>query len=96
MSGKKGMPRYGQEIKEMIVQAYRSGMSVWEFEQQAIWEQSVCHPELVRSMRRWSFATRCRYLGTAQSKTENAGADHQTLTMENELLRSFLSAFGRK
>lgn len=96
MSGKKGMLQYDQEIKEMVVQAYRSGIGVRELSRQygisryAI--QSWCGLRKEVELRHAAPLPKGR--PTAKPKTQEQTI--KRLQMENELLRSFLSAVGRK
>jgi len=96
MSGKKGMSRYGQEMKEIVVQGYRRGISIRELSRQygisryAI--QSWCG--LRKEVELHHAAPLPKGRPTEKSKTQEQTI--KRLQMENELLRSFLSAVGRK
>lgn len=95
MSGKKGMSRYGQEIKDKVVQEHSSGISVWQLSKQygisryAI--QSWCGLRREVEIRHAAPLPKGRPI--AKSKTQEQTI--KRLQMENELLRSFLSAVGR-
>jgi Transposase. len=96
MSGKKGMPRYGQEIKDMIVQAHSRGISVHELSRQygisryAI--QSWCGLRKEVELRHEAPLPKGRPKATSKTQEQTI----KRLQMENELLRSFLLAVGRK
>jgi transposase len=95
MSGKKGMPRYGQEMKDRVVQEHSSGISVCQLSRQygisryAI--QSWCGLRKEVEIRHAVPLPKGR---PAKPKTQEQTI--KRLEMENELLRSFLSAVGRK
>lgn len=96
MSGKKGMLRYEQEMKDMVIQAHRSGISVRELSRQygisryAI--QSWCGLRKEVELRYAAPLPKGR--PTAKPKTQEQTI--KRLQMENELFRSFLSVVGRK
>lgn len=96
MSGKKGMPQYGREMKELVAQAYRSGISVRELSRQygisryAI--QSWCGLRKEVELRHAAPLPK----GRPQAKPKTHEQTIKRLEMENELLRNFLSAVGRK
>lgn len=95
MSGKKGMLHYGQEIKELVVQANRNGKSVHELSRQygisryAI--QSWCGLRKEVELRHAVPLPK----GRPSEKLKSPEQTIKRLQMENELLRSFLSAVGR-
>lgn len=96
MSGKKEMTRYGQEIKERVVQARRNGISVWQLSTQygisryAI--QSWCGLRKEVELRHAAPLPKGRPTGKPKTQEQTI----KRLQMENELLRNFLSAVGRK
>lgn len=96
MSGKKGMSWYGQEMKDRIIYEHSTGISVWQLSRQygisryAI--QSWCG--LRREVEIRHAAPLPKGRPTAKPKTQEQTI--KRLQMENELLRSFLSAVGRK
>lgn len=98
MSGKKGMPRYSADTKEMVVKAYREGESVFSLSRKygisryAI--QSWCGLRKEVELRNASPLPK----GRPRVKTDPETKDQiiKRLRMENELLRNFLSAVGRK
>ena len=94
MSGKKGMKRYPQEIRERILKEHKEGISQWELSRRygisryAIQCWIGARPEkniLPKQRRRKPAKTLQEY------KYEN-----KRLKMENELLRDFLSLTERK
>lgn len=96
MSGKKGMPRYGKDIKEMIMDAYHKGASIkglsreYGISRYAI--QSWCGLRREVEIRHSSPLPKGRPKANAESQEQMI----KRLRMENELLRNFLSAVGRK
>lgn len=96
MSGKKGMTRYGQEMKGRVVQEHSSGISLCQLSRQygisryAI--QSWCGLRKEVELRHAAPLPKGR--PTAKPKTQEQTV--KRLQMENELLRSFLSVVGRK
>lgn len=96
MSGKKGMPRYGQEIKDKIIHEHSSGISVWQLSREygisryAI--QSWCGLRKEVEIRHVAPLPQGRPTTTPKTQEQTI----KRLKMENELLRNFLSAAGRK
>lgn len=96
MSGKKGMPRYSEETKEMIREAWKNGSSVKGLSRQygisryAI--QSWCGLRKEVEIRHAAPMPK----GRPQKNPETQEQIIKRLQMENELLRNFLSAAGRK
>lgn len=96
MSGKKGMPKYTDETKGMIIEAYRRGTAVRELSRQygisryAI--QSWCGLRKEVEIRHIAPLLK----GRPRTRPESQEQTIKRLRMENELLRSFLSAVGRK
>lgn len=96
MSGKKGMPRYSEETKEMVVEGYRKGASIAGLSRQygisryAI--QSWCGLRKEVELRQAAPLPK----GRPKVKPETQEQIIKRLRMENELLRNFLSAVGRK
>lgn len=90
------MSRYGQEMKDMVVQAHSSGISVGQLSRQygisryAI--QSWCGLRKEVEFRHAAPLPKGR--PTAKPMTQEQTI--KRLQMENELLRSFLLAVGRK
>lgn len=95
MSGKKGMPRYSKETKELVVKAYQKGISIRELTRQygisryAI--QSWCGLRKEVELRHAAPLPK----GRPTSRPESQEQTIKRLRMENELLRNFLSAVGR-
>ncbi|MGX8700925.1 transposase [Caproiciproducens sp.] len=96
MSGKKGMPRYSEEMKEMVVEEYRTGISVSELNRRygvsryAI--QSWCGLRKEVELRHAAPSPK----GRPRQQQESQEQIIKRLRMENELLRNFLSVVGRK
>lgn len=96
MSGRKGMSRYGLEMKDMVVQEHSSGISIRQLSKQygisryAI--QSWCGLRKEVEIRRAAPLPK----GRPTRKPKTPEQTIKRLQMENELLRSFLSAVGRK
>ncbi len=96
MSGKKGMPRYSEETKEAVAKAYQKGTGVRELSRQygisryAI--QSWCGLRKEVELRHATPLPKGRQ-GKHPEKQEQI---IKRLRMENELLRNFLSAVGRR
>ena len=96
MSGKKGMPRYSEETKETVIRAYRQGVSInslsktYGISRYAI--QSWCGLRKEVELRHAAPLPK----GRPKMKPETQAQIIKRLTMENELLRNFLSAVGRK
>jgi transposase len=96
MSGKKGMQRYSEELKIKIIEAYQSGESVKGLSRQygisryAI--QSWCGLRKEVELRHAAPLPK----GRPKAHTESLEQTVKRLQMENELLRNFLSAVGRK
>jgi transposase len=96
MSGKKGMLRYTDETKEMVVEAYRKGTAVRGLSKQhgisryAI--QSWCGLRKEVELRHIAPLPK----GRPGTRPESQEQTIRRLRMENELLRNFLSAAGRK
>lgn len=96
MSGKKGMPHYSKETKEMIVEEQKRGAS-------------ICSLSLKYGISRYSIQSWCglrkevelRHAaplpkGRPRTTAETQEQVIKRLQMENELLRNFLSAVGRR
>lgn len=96
MSGKKGIKRYSDEFKEKIRLEYKKGAGIRELSRKY-------------EISRYSVASWCglrkevelRHVaplpkGRPRKQEENQEQIIKRLKMENELLRNFLSAVGRK
>lgn len=96
MSGKKGMPRYSEKTKLMIVQAHQQGSSIaslsrtYEISRYTI--QSWCGLRKEVELRHAAPLPK----GRPRTQPEKQEQIIKRLRMENELLRNFLSAVGRK
>jgi transposase-like protein len=96
MSGKKGIPRYTEETKKKIVEAYSKGTTVRELSRQygisryAI--QSWCGLRKEVELRHIAPLPK----GRPRTRPESQEQTIKRLRMENELLRNFLSAVGRE
>ncbi len=96
MSGKKGMRRYNQSMKDEIIAAYQSGESIkglsreYGISRYAI--QSWCGLRKEVELRQAAPLPK----GRPKVKPETQEQIIKRLRMENELLRNFLSAVGRK
>jgi transposase len=96
MSGKKGMPRYSDETKGKIIDAYNKGASVNGLSQEygvsryAI--QSWCGLRKEVTLRHAAPLPKGRPKECQESQEQII----KRLRMENELMRNFLSAVGRK
>ena len=96
MSGKKGMPRYSEETKRLIVEEYSKGVSVkglskrYGISRYAI--QSWCGLRREVELRHATPLPQ----GRPSSKQQTLDQLIKRLQMENELLRNFLSLVGRK
>lgn len=96
MSGKNGMQRYKQSMKDEIITAYRSGKSItglsreYGISRYAI--QSWCGLRKEVELRQAAPLPK----GRPKVKPETQEQIIKRLRMENELLRNFLSAVGRK
>ncbi len=96
MSGKKGMPRYSEETKNKIIAEQKAGMGINELSRtygiSRYSIQSWCglRPEV--ELRRATPLPKGR--PATQPNTQEQVI--KRLKMENELLRNFISAVGRK
>ena len=96
MSGKKGMPRYSEETKMQIIAEHKKGISVWELSRKhgisRYSIQSWCglRPEV--ELRHAAPLAKGR--PTVKELTQEQII--RRLQMENEMLRNFLLAVGRK
>lgn len=96
MSGKKGMPRYSDETKEMVIEEQKRGVSIsalsckYGISRYAI--QSWCGLRKEVELRHAAPLPK----GRPKVKSEAQEQIIRRLQMENELLRNFLSAVGRK
>lgn len=96
MSGKKGMPRYSEETKNEIIAKQQEGMSInclsrtYGISRYSIQSWCGLRPEV--ELRHATPLTKGRPV--TQPKTQDQVI--KRLKMENELLRNFLSAVGRK
>ena len=96
MAGKKGVSRYSKETKEMVVKAHQAGRSIAELSRQysisryAI--QSWCGLRKEVELRHAAPLPK----GRPKTKPESQEQIIKRLRMENELLRNFLLAVGRK
>lgn len=96
MSGKKGMKHYSESIKEQIRQEYKDGASLSGLQRKygvSYWSiHCWCGLSEKVNMRQASPLTK----GRPRKSIENQEQCIKRLQMENELLRNFLSAVGRK
>ncbi|MBW7571893.1 transposase [Caproiciproducens faecalis] len=96
MSGRKGMQRYSEETKETVIKAYQTGTSVCELSRQygisRYSIQSWCGLRKEVELRHEAPLPK----GRPNTKPETQEKTIKRLKMENELLRNFLSAVGRK
>lgn len=96
MSGKKGMPHYSEETKEMVIREQKRGVSIcalsrkYGISRYAI--QSWCGLRKEVELRHAAPLPK----GRPKTKHETQEQIIRRLQMENELLRNFLSAVGRK
>lgn len=96
MSGKKGMQWYSEETKKMVVEGYAKGTSIAGLSRQygisryAI--QSWCGLRKEVELRHIAPLPKGRPCKQQKSQEQII----KRLRMENELLRNFLSAVGRK
>ncbi|WP_293727441.1 transposase [uncultured Phascolarctobacterium sp.] len=96
MSGKKGMPRYSEEMKNKIIAEHKAGMSInglsrtYGISRYSIQSWCGLRPEV--ELRHATPLTKGRPV--KQPKTQEQVI--KRLKMENELLRNFISAVGRK
>lgn len=96
MSGKKGMRQYSDETKAMVQNEYKAGVGVRELSRKygisryAIQSWCGLRPEV--EQRRMAPLPK----GRPVTKPETQEQEIKRLKMENELLRNFLSAVGRK
>lgn len=96
MSGKKGMPRYSEEMKNKIIEEQKAGSSINELSRRYKISrysiQSWCglRPEV--ELRH----TTPRPKGRPVTQPKTQAQVIKRLKMENELLRNFISAVGRK
>ena len=94
MSGKKGMKRYPQEIRERILKEHKEGISQWEL--------SRCYGISRYAIQCWIGARPeknilPKQIGRKPAKTlQEYKYENKRLKMENELLRDFLSLTERK
>ena len=94
MSGKKGMKRYPQEIRERILKEHKEGISQWELSRRygisryaiQCWIGARPEKNILPKQR-----------GRKPAKTlQEYKYENKRLKMENELLRDFLSLTERK
>ena len=96
MSGRKGMKEYSGEMKLMMIEAHQQGASVaslsklYGISRYAI--QSWCGLRKEVELRHAAPLPK----GRPRKQPENQEQMIKRLKMENELLRNFLSAVGRK
>lgn len=96
MSGKKGMSRFSEEIKNKIIAEQKAGVSVrslsvtYGISRYAIQSWCGLRPEV--ELRHAVPLPK----GRPSAKQESQEQTIKRLQMENELLRNFLSAVGRK
>lgn len=96
MSGKKGMAQYSDETKAMVENEYKTGVGVRELSRKygisryAIQSWCGLRPEV--ELRHMAPLPK----GRPVTKPETQEQVIKRLKMENELLRNFLSAVGRK
>lgn len=96
MSGRKGMGRYSKELKENIVQENKSGVSVlalskrYGISRYAIQSWCGLRPEV--ELRHSTPLPK----GRPPKAGKNTEQELKRLRMENDLLRDFLRAIGRK
>ena len=96
MSGKKGMAHYGKEIKEKIIQENQSGGSVlalskrYGISRYAIQSWCGLRPEV--ELRHNTPLPK----GRPTKSGKNTEQELKRLRMENDLLRDFLRAIGRR
>ena len=96
MSGKKGMPRYSDETKKMVIEEQKQGVSIcalsckYGISRYAI--QSWCGLRKEVELRHAAPLPK----GRPKVNPETQEQTIRRLQMENELLRNFLSAVGRK
>ena len=94
MSGKKGMKKYPENIRNEVIKEFNKGQSVWSL-----------HKEY--GISRWAIQTWCglnkdksqipKQRGRKPAKTlQEYKYENKRLKMENELLRDFLSLTERK
>lgn len=96
MAGKKGMKHYPESLKEQIRQEFRQGASLHGLQRKygvSYWSVHCwCGLSEKVAMRQIAPLPKGRPRKTAQSQEQLI----KRLKMENELLRNFLSAVGRK
>lgn len=96
MAGKKGMRHYPDSFKEQIREAYKAGASLNGLHRKygvSYWSiHCWCGLSEKVNMRQASPLPK----GRPKMKTETQDQVIKRLKMENELLRNFLSAVGRK
>lgn len=96
MSGRKGMPHYQQSFKEQIRKEYEAGASLHGLQQKygvSYWSVHCwCGKSEKVNMRQANPLTK----GRQKTKPSTQEQIIKRLKMENELLRNFLSAVGRK
>lgn len=96
MSGKKGMSQYSDETKAMVQNEYKTGVGVRELSRKygisryAIQSWCGLRPEV--ELRHMAPLPK----GRPVTKPKTQEQVIKRLKMENELLRNFLSAVGRK
>lgn len=96
MSGKKGMPRYSEETKEKIIAEQKAGSSInalsrtYGISRYSIQSWCGLRPEV--ELRHAAPLPK----GRPVTKPETKDQIIKRLKMENELLKNFLSAVGRK
>lgn len=96
MSGKKGMRHYSEEFKNMVREEHQKGMGQGELSKKygisryAIQSWCGLRPEV--ELRHSTPLPK----GRPRKKAGSAEEEMKRLRMENELLRNFLSAVGRR
>lgn len=100
MSGKKGQQHYPQSIKDEVISKFKSGIPVRELSREyrisryAI--QSWCGLRPEAKIRQEELKRKGRPRKRALTTQRELEQENKRLQMENELLRDFLRAAGRK
>jgi transposase len=96
MSGKKGMLRYSEEIKQKIRWEHEKGASIKGLSRKYDISRGAIHSwcGLSKTVEMWHAAPLPK--GRPRKQQESQEQIIKRLRIENELLRNFLSAVGRR
>lgn len=83
------MPKYTDETKGMIIEAYRTGGRSKRVKQ-AVWNKPICDPKLVRTAQRSGNTPHCPVAERSPKNTARvAGTNHQAVTDGKRVAEKF-------